>query len=90
MIEKRKADRVYTHEVMEYRLGDKEQKKSSAVCVMHDLSRSGACLYLQDEVSVGDKITLMYKLASFQKNAVVQWVKKMQDDFYMVGMMFHD
>jgi hypothetical protein len=30
----------------------------------------------------------MFKLASFQKNAVVQWVKKMQDDFYMAGMMF--
>ena len=88
MVEKRKADRIYTHEVMEYMTGDREPKGNSSVCVIHDLSRSGACLYLQDEVCVGDKITLMFKLASFQKNAVVQWVKKMQDDFYMAGMMF--
>lgn len=88
MVEKRKADRIYTHEVMECRLNDEKRKLSSSVCVIHDLSRSGACLYFMDEVNVGDKVTLLYNLAFFQKNAVVQWVKKMQDDFYMAGMMF--
>jgi hypothetical protein len=88
MVEKRIADRIYTHEVMEYQISSKEQEKVAAVCVIHDLSRSGACLYFMDEVRVGDRITLLYKLASFQKNAVVKWVKKMQDDFYMAGMMF--
>lgn len=88
MDEKRSADRIYTHEVMECQRSGEEQALRSSVCVMHDLSRSGACLYFMEEVRVGDRITLLYKLASFQKDAVVKWVRKMQDDFYMAGMMF--
>lgn len=87
MTEKRKSDRLYTHEVMEYRLSGRDLG-DYFIGVTHDLSKSGACLYFLDKVSVGDKITLMYKLASFQENAVIKWVKKVQDEIYMAGMMF--
>lgn len=87
MTEKRKDSRLYSHEVMEYRLSDREPG-DSFIGVTNDLSKSGACLYLLDKVSVGDRITLMYKMASFQENAVVKWVRKVQDEIYIAGMMF--
>jgi len=88
MIDKRKVNRLYTQEIMEYRINGNSPGGNFFIGVTHDLSKSGACIYLMDEVHIGDQIALSYSSVSFRETAVVKWVKKVQDDFYIAGMMF--
>ncbi|MDH4232316.1 MAG: PilZ domain-containing protein [Nitrospirota bacterium] len=88
MSNKRKVYRLYAHEIMEYRINGKNSEGNFFVAVTHDVSQSGACLYLMDEVHVGDRIALSYRSVSVRENAVVKWVEKIHDDLYIAGMMF--
>ena len=88
MMEKRKDTRLCTHKVMKYRLTARDAD-GHCIGVTHNISESGTCLYLLDEVSVGDKITFIQKPISLHyESAVVQWVQKVQDKVYLAGMMF--
>ena len=88
MIEKRKDARLCTHKVMKYRLTARDTDRH-CIGVTHNISESGTCLYLLDEVDVGDKITFIHRQASLQhESAVVQWVQKVQEKVYLAGMMF--
>jgi len=88
MIDKRKVNRLYTQEIMGYRINGNNPGGNFFTGVTHDSSKSGARIYLMDEVYIGDKIALSYSSVSFGETAVVKWVKKIQDDFYIAGMMF--
>lgn len=88
MSNKRKVNRLYSNEVMEYRFNGNKSRGNFFVGVTYNVSKYGACLYLMDEVRVGDRIALSFSAVSFRENAVVKWVKKVQNDFYLAGMMF--
>ena len=88
MIDKRSDGRLYSHIVMEYQHNSKKSAGHSLMAVTQDFSKSGACFFLLDEIGIGEKISFMHHPVSFQKDAVVRWVRKVQDEIYVAGMMF--
>ena len=88
MIEKRKSSRVFTHDPVGCRIDNKNQEGDFIVGVLHDLTKSGACMHFLDRVQVGDKITIRFNMPSFQEKAVVRWVKDTQDDIIVAGIKF--
>jgi hypothetical protein len=88
MTEKRKDSRLCTHKVMKCRIPAREND-DYCIGVTHNISKSGTCLYLLEEVGVGEKVTFIHKPASLNhEGAIVQWVRKVQDKVYLVGMRF--
>jgi len=88
MPEMRKFSRHSSDVLMKYRLNGINSEDDYFYGITHDVSKAGACLFLLSEVRAGDRITILCNPVTSDKNAVVKWVKKVQDGIYKVGMMF--
>lgn len=88
MPDMRKSIRHSSDVLMKYRLSGIKQEDEYFYGITHDVSKSGACLYLLSEVRAGDRITILCNPVTSDKNAVVKWVQKVQDGIYKAGMMF--
>ena len=87
MPEMRKFGRHATDVLMKYRLNGMNSD-DYYYGITHDVSKSGACLFLLSEVRAGDRVNILCNPVTSDKNAVVKWVKKVQDGIYKAGMMF--
>lgn len=88
MPEMRKFGRHCSDVLMKYRLNGMNPEDDYFYGITHDVSKSGACLFLLSEVRAGDRITILCNPVTSDKNAVVKWVQKVQDGIYKAGMMF--
>jgi hypothetical protein len=88
MLEMRKSGRHSSEAVMKYRPDSIKSEEDYFFGITQDVSKSGACLFLLNEVNVGDRINILDNPVTLDKGAVVKWVKKIQDGIYKAGMMF--
>jgi hypothetical protein len=88
MPEVRKCDRHYAEEILKYRLNGNHSQSDYSLGITHNVSKSGACLYLLEEVKEGEKLTILCNPVNGETSAVVKWVQKVQDGIYKAGMMF--
>ena len=88
MLEMRKFDRHSSDLLMKYRLNGINPEDVYSYGITHDVSKSGACLFLLSEVRAGDRMTILCNPVTSDNNAVVKWVKKVQEGIYKAGMMF--
>jgi hypothetical protein len=83
----RKFVRHSSDVLMKYRLNGTASEDDYFYGITHDVSKSGACLFLLSELRAGDRTILCNPVTS-DKTAVVKWVQKVQDGIYRAGMMF--
>ena len=88
MLEMRKSCRHSSEVVMKYRPDNIKSEEDYFFGITQDVSKSGACLFLLNEINVGDRINILHNPVTSDKSAVVKWVKKIQDGIYKAGMMF--
>jgi hypothetical protein len=88
MREMRKFSRHFSEEVIKYRPEGIQVEGDYLLGITHEISKSGARLFLMDKVDVGEKISILCNPVSSVEGAVVKWVKKVQDEIYMAGLMF--
>ena len=88
MQEMRRFSRHFSEEVVKYRREDTQVNDDYLLGITHEISRSGARLFLMDKVDVGERISILCNPVSSVEGAVVKWVKKIQDEIYMAGLMF--
>ena len=84
----RECDRHSTDVLLTYRIAGKKLEGEFSIGITHNISKSGVCLYLLEEVKAGEKLTLIYNPVTGDKCAVVKWVKRVQDGIYKAGVMF--
>jgi CheY-like chemotaxis protein len=85
-LEKRKQPRYPYHAMIEYHcIGDQNERSRSLTL---NMSESGMCLYLFEQCSEGQAITIESALPSGAQKATVRWVKGLQDNFWIAGLMF--
>jgi len=88
MSELRKFDRHPSDMLIKYRLNGNESKWDYSLGITHNVSKSGACLFLVEEVREGDRMTLLSNPVNGETSAIIKWVQKVQDGIYKAGIMF--
>jgi c-di-GMP-binding flagellar brake protein YcgR len=53
-----------------------------------DMSKSGACMYLFDRQKEGEDITIQNSYPIISQKAVIRWIRKLQENFYIAGLQF--
>jgi len=68
----------------------KEKGDTSTLCrgITRDISRTGACMYVFDEISEGQDIFLQEDHPVIRGRARVQWITELEPSFYMAGLKF--
>lgn len=88
MLEMRKFGRHSSDVLIKYRLDGIGPEDNFYYGITQDINKSGVSLFLLNEVKAGDRITILCNPVTSDKNAVVKWVKKVQDGIYRAGIMF--
>ena len=63
---------------------------TTCIGVSINISDSGICLYTSDNLHKGEVILIQEELPVKYQKATVIWVKNYRQDFYKVGLMFHE
>ncbi|MDH4231973.1 MAG: PilZ domain-containing protein [Nitrospirota bacterium] len=88
MPELRKYERHPADVLIKYRRNDSQSKWDYSLGITYNVSKSGACLFLVEEVKEGDRMTLLCNPVNSETSAIIKWVQKVQDGVYKAGMMF--
>lgn len=85
--EKRKHPRYPHPDKIEYICDHRSGEKVSKGITIN-ISTSGLCLYLFDDLTEGHSITFKSTLPVSAKRASIRWIKKLQERFYIAGLIF--
>lgn len=85
--EKRDKIRLVNYQFVEYGLTEAAVKLFKGVTI--NLSETGMCLMVFNEVHEGQKIVIKSGLV-VKKPLIIQWVKELDYDIYKVGLRFSE
>jgi hypothetical protein len=86
--DKRKQRRQdFSYAVVEYVLNS-DNIHETFIGFTLNVSNSGLCLYTPKLLSEGQKIIIKSNLPTPSKTALVRWIKKYDNVFYKVGLVF--
>jgi c-di-GMP-binding flagellar brake protein YcgR len=85
-IERRKHIRYDFPHRIEYALNP-ETSDEIFKAVTINISKTGLCLYVFDSLGEGQKMVIRSTLPVPLKTVSVRWTKKIEDNFYKVGLM---
>lgn len=88
MNDKRKLHRLAAQDPVGCWIQSSNEEGAPVAGVLHDLTKKGACLSLLEKIQVGDRITIGFNMPSFDLPADVKWVKEVQENTYMAGILF--
>jgi len=88
-IKKRKHPRNPYGNVIKFCVNPRSPSKTF-IGVSINISDSGMCLYTSDILHEGETILIQEELPVKYRKATVIWVKYYRQDFYKVGLMFHE
>ena len=84
----RRRDKRYTyHQTIEYS-HDPNEETHQGIAV--NFSCSGLCMYLHENLSVGQKITVRGEQQCDSQKATIRWTKEVDKNFFMAGLEYDD
>lgn len=85
--DRRKAQRYPFPANIKYGLNGGTSPPSSKAVTMN-VSRTGVCMYVFENVGEGDEITITNDHPVIKGRARVQWIKEIESSFYLAGLMY--
>ena len=79
----RRETRYMTHEEVVYLYGQRDEMMRGTVI---NISDSGLCLKVHTPLSNRQTITITSELPNCCQSGYVRWVKKAENDYFMVGL----
>ncbi|HXX57459.1 MAG TPA: hypothetical protein VEI96_05620 [Thermodesulfovibrionales bacterium] len=85
--ERRRDKRYSYHQAIEY---SRDPDEGSRQGIAVNFSCSGLCMYLHENLSVGQKITVRGEQQGDAQKATVRWTRKVDENFFMAGLEYDD